>query len=204
MRCPYCLSTRSRVVDKRDVAELDAVRRRRVCLGCGKRYTTYERVELVGISVIKKDGRREAFDRRKLIGGLLRACEKRPVSRESVERLANEVEAAIRSQDRLEVPSSAIGALVMQKLRDLDKVAYIRFASVYQEFADLGSFEAELRKLKRLTARFEQQLGGEHHGPIDSADPQTGRQGGSVRPGEDHQRDLGGRPGRGRKRPREG
>lgn len=204
MKCPYCLSPASRVVDKRGVADLDAIRRRRECLTCGRRYTTYERIETVAISVIKKDGRREAFDRDKLMGGLLKACEKRPVPRQSIEKLVGEVEAELRYHGSMEVPSSAIGALVTDRLRDLDKVAYIRFASVYREFTDLKSFEVELRKLKRITSKLEQRQGGESLGQDDSGYPQAGREGRPVRPAEDHQRNLARRPGGGGKRSREG
>lgn len=138
-----------RVVDKRDLQDLNAVRRRRKCLDCGHRFTTYERIELAGIAVVKKDGRREAYDRRKLMGGLLRACEKRPVSSAALDALVMQVEGAIRSQEEREVPSRLIGELVMERLRDLDKVAYIRFASVYREFKDLDSFENELEQFRK-------------------------------------------------------
>jgi transcriptional repressor NrdR len=149
MKCPYCLKGKSKVVDKRDIPELDSIRRRRECLNCGKRYTTYERRELAGLSVIKKDGRRESFDRDKLLAGLLKACEKRSIPREQVEKLANEVEAELRNHDGKEIPSSKIGEYVMERLKDIDKVAYIRFASVYREFTDLRSFERELTRLRK-------------------------------------------------------
>ena len=149
MKCPYCLDEESRVVDKRDTPEEETIRRRRECLSCGKRYTTYERIELTGITVKKKDGKRESFDRGKLLSGILKACEKRPISRERVEILVNEIEAELRHLEEKEVESSEIGRLAMEKLRELDKVAYIRFASVYREFADIRSFERELVKLKK-------------------------------------------------------
>ncbi len=149
MKCPYCLRQKTKVVDKRDIPEVDTIRRRRECLECGKRFTTYERIELTGLSVIKKDGKRESFDRDKLLSGVLKACEKRPIPRERVEKLVGEVEAELRNQDDKEIPSTEIGKLVMEKLRDLDKVAYIRFASVYREFTDLSSFETELVKLRK-------------------------------------------------------
>lgn len=149
MNCPYCLNGKSKVVDKRDIPELESIRRRRECLKCGKRYTTYERIELTGLSVIKKDGKRESFDRDKLLAGVLKACEKRPISRERVEKLVNEVEADLRNHGDKEIPSSQIGKYVMDKLKDLDKVAYIRFASVYREFTDLRSFEKELTRLRK-------------------------------------------------------
>jgi len=149
MKCPYCINGKSKVVDKRDIPETDSIRRRRECLKCGKRFTTYERIELTGLSVIKKDGKRESFSRDKLLSGVLKACEKRPIPRERVEKLVSEVEAELRNQDDKEIPSTEIGKLVMGKLRDLDKVAYIRFASVYREFTDLSSFEKELTKLRK-------------------------------------------------------
>ncbi|MCD6495804.1 MAG: transcriptional repressor NrdR [Candidatus Aenigmarchaeota archaeon] len=148
MKCPYCLAGKTKVVDKRDIPELDTIRRRRECLSCGKRFTTYERIELTGFSVIKKDGKRESFDRDKLLAGVLRACEKRPIPREEIEQLVSAVEAELRNHEDREIPSADIGKLVMDKLKDLDKVAYIRFASVYREFTDLSSFEKELRKLR--------------------------------------------------------
>ncbi len=149
MKCPYCIKGKSKVVDKRDIPELDTIRRRRECLKCGKRYTTYERIELTGLTVTKKDGRRESFGRDKLLSGVLKACEKRPIAREHIEKLVSEVEAELRSREDKEVPSTEIGKRVMEKLRDLDNVAYIRFASVYREFTDLRSFEKELTKLRK-------------------------------------------------------
>jgi transcriptional repressor NrdR len=149
MRCPYCLNTKTRVLDKRDIVELDVIRRRRECLKCHKRFTTYERIELVGFSVVKKDGKRESFNRAKLITGLLKACEKRPIPRESVEKMVNEIEAELKNYEEREVASSVIGQIVMDKLKSLDRVAYIRFASVYRDFQDIQSFEKELRALKR-------------------------------------------------------
>ena len=151
MRCPFCLDSKTRVVDKRDLDELDAIRRRRECLSCKKRFTTYERIELVGLYVVKKDGRRESYNRDKLSTNLMKACEKRPIPRESVDRLISEVEADLRNYGEREIPSSTIGELVIEKLRKLDKVAYIRFASVYRDFADLKSFEKELKMLKKKT-----------------------------------------------------
>ena len=149
MKCPFCLHTKTRVLDKRDMADLDVIRRRRQCLECDKRFTTYERIEMIGFSVVKKDGRRENFDRNKLVAGLLRACEKRPIPRKQIEETASGIEAELRNNEEREVASSIIGQLVMEKLRDLDRVAYIRFASVYREFTDLKSFENELRRLKK-------------------------------------------------------
>jgi transcriptional repressor NrdR len=149
MKCPYCRHTKIRVVDKRNLDELDTIRRRRECLGCGKRFTTYERIELINFSVVKKDGQRETFNRDKLTSGLLKACEKRPISREQIEKVVSGIEAELWNYEEREVPSNAIGKLVMDRLRDLDKVAYIRFASVYREFTDLSSFEKELKTFKQ-------------------------------------------------------
>jgi len=149
MKCPYCLNAKSKVIDKRDIPELDTTRRRRECLKCGKRYTTYERLESSRMTIIKKDGRRESFDREKLLAGLLRACEKRPIPREIVEKLVSEIEAEMRHHHEREIPSKKLGEMVMEKLKELDKVAYIRFASVYREFTDLKSFEDELKMLRK-------------------------------------------------------
>lgn len=150
MRCPYCLHEETKVIDSRESA--DAIRRRRECLKCARRFTTYERVELTGISVIKKDGRRETFDRDKILAGLLKACEKRPIARETIERTADEISLALMHMESKEVPSSEIGRLVMDRLKVLDNVAYIRFASVYRAFEDIASFEAELAELKQRQA----------------------------------------------------
>ena len=149
MKCPYCRHPVTRVVDKRNPEGLEVIRRRRECLACGKRFSTYERIELTGFSVIKKDGRREAFDRDKLRGGIGKACEKRPIPLEEIEKCVDGVEAELWNYADREVPASAIGELVMERLRRLDKVAYIRFASVYREFTDLKSFEKELRSFKK-------------------------------------------------------
>ncbi|NJL43882.1 MAG: transcriptional repressor NrdR [Nitrosarchaeum sp.] len=145
MHCPYCRSEDTRVVDSRESAE-NATRRRRECSGCSRRFTTYERIESSPILVIKKDGVRESFDPGKVLGGVLKACEKRKVSREDVERLVQRVEARLAEQGP-EVRSELVGELVMEELKGLDKVAYIRFASVYRDFADVEEFEKELRKL---------------------------------------------------------
>jgi len=149
VKCPYCLNTKIKVVDKRDIEELGSIRRRRECLGCGKRFTTYERIELTGFSIVKKDGRREKFDRQKLIGGISKACEKRPIPRQNIEKLVAAIEGDLRNNEQKEIPTDEIGKLVMARLRELDKVAYIRFASVYREFTDISSFESELKDLKR-------------------------------------------------------
>jgi len=153
MRCPYCSSEKTRVIDSRDLGELEITRRRRECRKCKKRFTTYERVETIDLVVIKKDGRREKFDRNKLLVGIQKACEKRPISQERIEKLVEEIERELRNMDSLEVESRVIGELVMRKLKKLDKVAYIRFASVYREFADIESFEKELRALRKKLRR---------------------------------------------------
>jgi len=149
MRCPFCRHPKTRVVDKRNLEAHDTIRRRRECLSCGRRFSTYERIEWTGVSVIKKDGRRESFDRDKLLAGLLKACEKRPIPREEIEKRVSGIEAELYNYGSREVPAQAIGELVMDRLKALDKVAYIRFASVYREFTDLKSFEKELRTLKK-------------------------------------------------------
>jgi len=149
MRCPYCAHLEDRVVDSREAQEGQATRRRRECLGCARRYTTYERVEDVLPQVVKKDGRREAFDRRKIVEGLLRACQKRPVSRERIDDLVSAVERRVQELGEREVPSHVVGEAVMEKLRALDPVAYVRFASVYRAFEDVGEFMSELEGLGR-------------------------------------------------------
>jgi transcriptional repressor NrdR len=153
MRCPYCAHLEDRVVDSREAQEGAATRRRRECLGCGRRYTTYERVEDVLPQVVKKDGRREPFDRRKIVDGLQRACQKRPVSREQIEDLVSSVERRVAEPGEREVPSHVVGEAVMQRLRDLDPVAYVRFASVYRAFEDVGEFMSELEGLARKPDR---------------------------------------------------
>ena len=147
MQCPYCSYTETKVVDKRDASDSSITRRRRECLKCGKRFTTYERAESVELTVVKKDGRREQFDREKLLRGVIKACEKRPISRDAMEKLVSDVDSELHAMNKTEIDSSAIGELVIEKLRNLDKVAYIRFASVYREFADLDAFEREVRRL---------------------------------------------------------
>ncbi len=147
MRCPSCGHEEDKVVDSRATKENSAVRRRRECLKCGQRFTTYEYIEHTPVIVVKKDGRREHFSREKILNGLLRACEKRPVSRESLEKLVNEVEKAVSGSVRDEIPSSEVGNEVMNRLAALDQVAYVRFASVYREFKDVTQFLDELRNL---------------------------------------------------------
>ncbi|MCX6770895.1 MAG: transcriptional regulator NrdR [Candidatus Micrarchaeota archaeon] len=148
MRCPYCSHTETDVVDSRDTDDM-RIRRRRECAKCRRRFTTYEEVDKEDIFVIKKDGRREKFDRHKLMAGLERSCEKRPVSREQIEEMANWVEGKLRKSGKKEIETNGIGELVMERLRKVDDVAYIRFASVYRSFTDIDSFEDALRKLKR-------------------------------------------------------
>jgi transcriptional repressor NrdR len=146
MKCPYCNYKETKVVDKRENAE-GTTRRRRECLKCKKRFTTYEKVENIDLSVIKKDNTRQEFDRSKIEKGITRACEKRPISYEQVKKIVDEIEAELRLKKTKEIQSKEIGELVMKKLKKLDKIAYIRFASVYREFADVSSFEEELKKL---------------------------------------------------------
>lgn len=147
MKCPYCAFKEDKVVDSRATGEDSAVRRRRECLKCGKRFTTYEYIEEISLMVIKKDGRREAFDRKKILAGIIRACEKRPVSMEKMEEIILQVERAIQKKSDREVSSCRIGELVMEKLKTLDDVAYVRFASVYRQFKDVGQFMVELKDI---------------------------------------------------------
>ncbi len=148
MRCPFCGHLEDRVVDSREAQDGQATRRRRECLGCERRFTTYERVEDSLPALVKKDGRREAFDRRKVVEGLRRACQKRPVSQERIEEIATLVERRLQESGEREVPSSAVGELVMELLRAEDPVAYVRFASVYRDFRDVGEFTAAVEGLK--------------------------------------------------------
>ena len=147
MHCPFCQVLETRVIETRANDEQGTIRRRRECLECRRRFTTYERHEEPQIYVIKKDGRREMFDREKLLHGITKACEKRPVSREDIEALAYEIERKLRDELKDEVSSAQLGDMVMRHLRDLDEVAYVRFASVYKEFRDLGSFVDEIHRL---------------------------------------------------------
>ena len=147
MKCPFCGSSKDKVVDSRESGSGDAIRRRRECQQCGRRFTSYERIEEIPYLVIKKDGRREAFDRSKLMAGLHRACEKRPVSAKALTRLVDEIEQMVQDSADREVAASVIGERVMERLKELDKVAYVRFASVYRQFEDAQEFMAELRDL---------------------------------------------------------
>jgi transcriptional repressor NrdR len=149
MRCPFCSSRDTRVLDKRDDAEVATTRRRRECQQCSGRFTTYERPEISTLMIVKKDGRRQPFDRAKLKASIQTACTKRPISSDTIERMVDQIESALRKRDGLEVQSSVVGDHVIDRLRALDQVAYIRFASVYRAFADISSFEDELRKLIR-------------------------------------------------------
>jgi len=148
MRCPFCGHLEDRVVDSREAQDGQATRRRRACLGCERRFTTYERIEESLPALVKKDGRREAFDRRKVLEGLRRACQKRPVSQERIDEMATRVERRLQEAGEREVPSSAVGELVMEMLRAEDPVAYVRFASVYRDFRDVGEFTAAVRGLQ--------------------------------------------------------
>ena len=148
MKCPFCGFEESKVIDSRPTDESEKIRRRRECMSCAKRFTTYEIIESVPIVVVKKDGKsREVFDRDKLFNGMMRACEKRPVSVGDIERAIDEIEAEIQNSLDREVTSVRIGELVMDKLKDIDEVAYVRFASVYRQFKDINTFMSELKKL---------------------------------------------------------
>lgn len=147
MKCPFCGNVEDKVIDSRISNEGDSIRRRRECLKCQKRFTTYERLEEHPLMVIKKDGRREPFDRKKLLSGILKACEKRPVPMDKVEGMVDEVERIIQRNYEKEVSSTAIGEFVMKQLHDLDEVAYVRFASVYRQFKDINQFMKELSGL---------------------------------------------------------
>jgi transcriptional repressor NrdR len=149
MRCPFCSATEDKVVDTRPSDNDQIIRRRRECVGCGKRFTTYERIEEVLPLVIKKDGRREPYDRSKVMSGLKRACEKRPVAIETLERTLDEIERSLQEMAEKEVPSSKIGDAVLAKLRETDEVAYVRFASVYLSFKDAGELMNEVQRLIR-------------------------------------------------------
>ena len=147
MKCPYCAHLGDKVVDSRESREGEVIRRRRECLGCGKRFTSYERIDEIPYMVVKKDGTRERFERQKLIAGLLKACEKRPVSVAALEGVADRVESTLQDRAEKEMATAEIGAFVMQELKKLDKVAYVRFASVYRHFRDIGEFMTELKDL---------------------------------------------------------
>ena len=147
MKCPYCGSKKTEVVETRDSEDLETIRRRRECLACQKRFTTYERVENINLVVIKKDGRREQFNRDKLRAGIIRSCEKTKVSMEDIEKIVTEIERELRGADSVEVDSKKIGQLVATRLKKIDKVAYIRFSSVFKRFVDVEDFEKEVKRL---------------------------------------------------------
>ena len=147
MKCPFCSHENTRVIDSRPAEDNNSIRRRRVCDECGKRFTTYEKIETIPLIIIKKDNNREAYDRAKIEAGVLRACHKRPVSAQQITTLVDEVENEIFNREERELPSGTIGELVMNKLKDLDAVAYVRFASVYREFKDVNTFMDELKSV---------------------------------------------------------
>ena len=147
MKCPFCSHENTRVIDSRPAEDNNSIRRRRVCDECGKRFTTYENIETIPLIIIKKDNNREAYDRSKIEAGVLRACHKRPVSAQQITTLVDEVENEIFNREEREIPSGTIGELVMNKLKDLDAVAYVRFASVYREFKDVNTFMDELKSV---------------------------------------------------------
>ena len=147
MKCPFCAHLGDKVVDSRESKEGEVIRRRRECLECGRRFTSYERIDEIPYMVVKKDGSRERFERQKLISGLLKACEKRPVSVSALERIADRVESTLQEKPEKEMTTDEIGAFVMEELKGLDKVAYVRFASVYRHFRDIGEFMTELKGL---------------------------------------------------------
>ena len=147
MRCPYCNAPESKVIDSRPTDESNSIRRRRECLGCGKRFTTYETVESVPLVVVKKDGSRQSFDKQKILNSMLRACDKRSVSLETLERAVSDIEQRLLNSMDREIPTGRVGELVMDSLKGIDQVAYVRFASVYRQFRDVNTFYDELRKL---------------------------------------------------------
>ena len=147
MKCPFCSHENTRVIDSRPAEDNNSIRRRRVCDECGKRFTTYEKIETIPLIIIKKDNNREAYDRAKIEAGVLRACHKRPVSAQQITTLVDEVENEIFNREEREITSGTIGELVMNKLKDLDAVAYVRFASVYREFKDVNTFMDELKSV---------------------------------------------------------
>lgn len=147
MKCPFCEFEESKVIDSRPTDEGEAIRRRRECLNCAKRFTTYEKIETIPLMVIKKDGSRQMFDREKLLNGIIRACEKRPVATSDMERIVNEIESATQNLLEREISSQRIGEMVMERLPEVDEVAYVRFASVYRQFKDINTFVEEVNKL---------------------------------------------------------
>jgi transcriptional repressor NrdR len=150
MRCPFCDHAEDKVVDSREVSGGSSIRRRRECLGCHRRFTSYERVGTVPLRVVKKDGRREDFSRDKLLGGLLKACQKRAVATKDLDRVVDEIEALAQNSPDREIAATDIGNLVMERLKDLDQVAYVRFASVYRQFRDISEFLEEIKRLAEI------------------------------------------------------
>ena len=153
MKCPFCGHPEDKVVDSRESKEGESIRRRRECLGCEKRFTTYERIDEIPYMVVKKDGRRERFERSKVLNGLLRACEKRPISTAKLEHMVNEVEGFVVDSPEMERTTSEIGEMIMSRLKDLDTVAFIRFASVYRDFKDVNEFKSELEQLLKAAPK---------------------------------------------------
>lgn len=151
MKCPYCGHLEDKVVDSRESKEGEVIRRRRECLGCGKRFTSYERIDQIPHMVVKKDGRRERFDREKVLAGLRKACEKRPVPTKTLEMIVDRVEAMVQESPDREVPTDSVGEFLMERLRELDRVAFVRFASVYRDFKDVDQFMATLKGLLETT-----------------------------------------------------
>lgn len=147
MKCPYCEFPESKVVDSRPTDEGQAIRRRRECIGCSRRFTTYEKIEEIPIIIVKKDGNRQTYDRNKLMNGMIKACEKRPVSMSTIEKMVDDIEKNLFNSLENEITSVEIGEMVMNKLKDVDEVAYVRFASVYRQFKDVNSFMEELKKI---------------------------------------------------------
>jgi len=153
MKCPFCGFLEDKVVDSREAKDGDSIRRRRECLECGRRFTSYERIDEIPYMVVKKDGRREIFDRGKILSGLLRACEKRPISSTQLESIVNEVEKGVQDSSDRELSTNDLGKIIMKRLKGLDKVAYVRFASVYLEFEDVSEFMTELKYLVRARSK---------------------------------------------------
>ncbi len=147
MKCPYCSATDTRVIDSRPAEDGSSIRRRRCCDECGKRFTTYEKVETIPLIVIKKDNNREQYDRAKIESGILSACYKRPISAADIQKTIEKIETEIFSREEKEIPTSVIGEIVMEKLKELDEVAYVRFASIYREFKDVNTFMSEIKKI---------------------------------------------------------
>ena len=147
MKCPYCSATDTRVIDSRPAEDGSSIRRRRCCDECGKRFTTYEKIETIPLIVIKKDNNREQYDRSKIEGGILSACYKRPISAADIQKTIEKIETEIFSREEKEIPTSVIGEIDMEKLKELDEVAYVRFASIYREFKDVNTFMSEIKKI---------------------------------------------------------